>query len=136
MITTPPVSGEPGQAPDAAKFRQDIPIGDEHTDIYNRLRQPTKGMNGILKDPAKEALGVPGRRRVRTKVAQQLFAAFLTTAANLRMIRSFIERASIDARGRYFVKRVERKGEHAWTGLPPGTARPPSTADPPDDPAA
>ena len=106
---------------DGAKFRQAQPIGDEHTDIYNRLRQPHEGANGFAKDEAKEALALAGRRRVRTKVAQQLFMAFLLAAANMRRIRSFMERAQIDEHGHYYVARTKRKGSHARTGLPPGT---------------
>jgi hypothetical protein len=119
---------------DAAKFRQAVPIGDEHTDIYNRLRQPHEGMNGFAKDEAFEALAAAGRRRVRTKVAQQLFLAFLCAASNLRKIRSFLERAAQDANGDYYVKRVARTGSHARSGLPPGT--PLHIHAPPDESAA
>ncbi|MFB9315184.1 hypothetical protein [Nocardioides plantarum] len=109
---------------DGAKFRQAIPFGtDEHTDIYHRLRQSQEGMHGFAKDEAQEALGTPGRRRVRTLVAQQLFAAFLIAAANVRKIRSFLERAETDEHGLY-VKRIKRKGRHARTGAPPGAAAP------------
>jgi hypothetical protein len=69
---------------DGGKYRQALPIGDEHTDIYNRSRQSHEGMNGFTRDDAREALGTPGRRRVPTNVAQQLIAAFLVAAANMR----------------------------------------------------
>ena len=85
-------------------------------------------MNGF------EALDVAGRRRVRTKVAQQLFLAFLCAASNLRLIRSFLERAEQDDNGDYYVERVLRTGTHARTGLPPGT--PLHIHAPPDAPAA
>lgn len=120
---------------DGGKYRQALPIGDEHTDTYNRLRQSHEGMNGFTKDDAHEALGVPGRRRVRTKVAQQLFAAFAFAAANMRKIRSFLERAEIDSDGNYFVVRTVRKGDHARTGLIPGTVKP-GTSPPPEEQAA
>lgn len=126
------------QPEDGAKFRQALPIGDAHTDIYNGLRQNQEGLHGVVKDEAKEALGVPGRRRVRTKVAQTLFAAFLLAAANLRMIRSFLERAQPDKHGDPVVERTTRTGAHARSGLPPGTD-PDDTAppgDPPEDAAA
>lgn len=109
---------------DGGKYRQALPIGDEHTDTYNRSRQSHEGMNGFTKDDAREALGTPGRRRIRTKVGQQLIAAFLVAAANMRKVRSFLERAELDANDNYFVVRTERKGDHARTGLIPGTAPP------------
>ena len=110
---------------DGAKFRQAIPFGtDEHIDLYNRLRQSQEGMHGFVKDEAQEALGSPGRRRIRTKVAQQLIAAFLLAAANVRKIRSFFEKAQLDANGDLFVVRTERKGKHRRTGNPPGHAPP------------
>ncbi len=110
---------------DGAKFRQAIPFGtDEHIDVYNRLRQSQEGMHGFVKDEAQEALGNPGRRRFRTKVAQQLIAAFLLAAANLRKIRSFLEKALEDASGDLYVVRTVRKGKHRRTGNPPGHAPP------------
>lgn len=69
------------------------------------------------------------RRRLRTKVAQQLIAAFLLAAANLRKIRSFLERAEVDSNGDLYVDRKPRTGRHARTGNPPG-------APPPEQPAA
>lgn len=106
---------------DGAKFRQPIPVGDEHTDIFNGLRNSQEGMHGFAKDEAAEALGTPGRRRIRTKVGQQLIAAFLLAAANMRKIRSFFEHAYVDSNGHHYVERTIRKGDHARTGLPPGT---------------
>lgn len=106
---------------DLAKYRQAIPIGDIHTNIYNRLRQGHEGMNGFIKDPAREAIGEPARRRIRTKVAQQLICAFLLAASNLRKIRSFFAKAKEDENGDYCRKRIRREGEHARSGMPPGT---------------
>ena len=118
---------------DGAKFRQAIPIGDKHTDIFNRLRQSQEGMHGFAKDQAKEAIGSSARRRIRTKVAQQLFVAFLIAAANIRKIRTFVEKADLDKHNNLVVKRTPRKGEHARTGLPPGTD---PEAEPPPEPVA
>lgn len=87
-----------------------------------------------MKDEAQEALGTPGRRRVRTKVAQQLFAAFLLAAANVRKIRSFLERAETDENDDFYVIRTQRTGRHARTGAPPGAAAPGNS--PPGLPAA
>ena len=78
-------------APDVgARHRQSLPFGtEEWARRYATLRNTIEGTNGYLKDPAHEALGQPGRRRVRGIAAQSIFCAFLVTAANLRKIRAF-----------------------------------------------
>lgn len=105
---------------DNAKYRQAIPVGDRHTDIYNRLRQSQEGDHGFAKDESKEAIGTPGRRRVKTKVAQHLFIAFMLAAANLRKIRTFLAKAVEDHAGDLYIPRTPRTGDHARTGNPPG----------------
>ena len=45
--------------------------------------------NGLIKDPAHEALAQPARRRVRGIAAQSLFTALLLMAANIRKIRAW-----------------------------------------------
>ena len=106
---------------DGAKYRQAMPVGDKHTDIYNRLRQSQECFHGFAKDEAKEALGTPGRRLCKRGAAQQLCAAFLIAAANLRKIASFMEKAVRDPEtGHLYVPRLPRKGDHARTGNPPG----------------
>ena len=106
---------------DGAKTRQCMPIGDKNTDVFNRLRQSQEGFHGFAKDEAKEALGTPGRRLCKRGAAQQLFAAFLIAAANLRKIASFMEKAIEDpTTGHLYVPRIPRKGDHARTGNPPG----------------
>jgi hypothetical protein len=107
---------------DGAKFRQPLPYGsDEHSDLFNTLRQSQEGMHGFAKDEAHEALGAPGKRRVRGKAAQSIIAAFLLAAANIRKIRTFLTNADEDEDGAVFVPRRERVRDHARTGLPPGT---------------
>jgi hypothetical protein len=114
---------------DGAKFRQPLPWGsDEHSDLYNALRQSQEGMHGFAKDDAHEALGAHGKRRVRGKGAQSVFAAFLLAAANLRKIRTFIANASEERDGTLYVQRKPRKGEHARTGLPAGLGPPETDA--------
>ncbi|MGY1845455.1 hypothetical protein [Modestobacter sp. SYSU DS0875] len=113
---------------DGAKFRQPLPYGsDEQVDLFNTLRQSQEGMHGFAKDQAHEALDAPGRRRVRGKAAQSVFAAFLLAAASIRKIRAFITNATEDSSGAVYVPRKPRRGEHARTGLPPG-GEPPDTA--------
>lgn len=110
-----------------AKSRQPLQYGsDEHTDLYNTVRQSQEGLHGFAKDDAYEALAAPGKRRVRGKAAQSLFTAFLLAAANLRKIRAFLTNAQQDQDGAFFVPRRPRVRDHARTGLPPGVG-PPAT---------
>lgn len=78
-------------APDiGARHRQTLAYGtEEWARRYATLRNTIEGTNGYIKDPAHEALGQPGRRRVRGIAAQSLFCALLVIAANLRRIRAF-----------------------------------------------
>jgi len=83
-VTVPPEAG--------AKFRQPLLYASAEWKVtYNLLRNANEGMNGYVKDPAHEALGDPGRRRIRGVAAQSVFAAFLLMAANVRKIRTYLE---------------------------------------------
>ncbi len=114
---------------DGAKFRQPLVYGsDKHTDLFNTLRQSQEGMHGFVKDEDNEALGAPGKRRVRGKGAQSVFDAFLLAAASIRKIRAIITERQEDSDETIYVPRKPRKGEHARTGLPAGLA-PPDTDD-------
>ena len=78
-------------APDVgARYRQDLPYGSPawHA-CYATLRNTIEGLNGLVKDPAHEALAAPARRRVRGIAAQSLFTALLLMAANIRNIRAW-----------------------------------------------
>ena len=80
-----------------AKFAQDLPYASaEWQRTYNRLRNATEGANGFLKDPAHEALDNRGRRRLHGVAKESVLVAFLILAANVRRIRSFLEKAGID----------------------------------------
>lgn len=85
-------------------------------------------MDGFAEDEAHEALAAPGRRRVRGKAAQSIFAAFLLAAASIRKIRTFVAKSDEDEHGVRYVERKPCKGEHARTGLPAGLG-PPETDD-------
>jgi hypothetical protein len=56
---------------------------------YATLRNTIEGLNGYVKDPARQALAQPARRRVRGIAAQSVFTALLLTAANIRKIRTW-----------------------------------------------
>jgi hypothetical protein len=78
-------------APDTgARYRQDLPYGSPawHRS-YATLRNTIEGLNGLIKDPAHEALAQPARRRVRGIAAQPIFTALLLMAANIRKIRAW-----------------------------------------------
>ena len=78
-------------APDiGARYRQDLPYGSPawHK-TYTTLRNTIEGLNGLIKDPAHEALAQPARRRVRGIAAQSVFTALLLMAANIRKIRAW-----------------------------------------------
>jgi hypothetical protein len=78
-------------APDTgARYRQDLPYGSPAWHArYATLRNTIEGLNGLVKDPAHEALAQPARRRVRGIAAQSIFTALLLTAANIRKIRAW-----------------------------------------------
>jgi hypothetical protein len=109
-VTVPPAAG--------AKFAQEHPYASpEWQERYNTLRNATEGANGFLKDPAHEALDA-GPRRVHGVAAQSLFVAFLILAANVRKIRSFMEKIATDA-GRLRRIRPRRRRTKPLADWPP-----------------
>jgi hypothetical protein len=73
-----------------ARYRQDLPYGTPAWHArYATLRNTIEGLNGYVKDPARQALAQPGRRRVRGIAACSLFTALLLIAANIRKIRAW-----------------------------------------------
>jgi hypothetical protein len=81
-ITIPPGTG--------ARYRQDLPYASPAWRTrYATLPNTTEGLNGYAKDPAHQALGQPGRRRVRGIAAQSVFTALLLMAASIRKIRAW-----------------------------------------------
>jgi hypothetical protein len=78
-------------APDiGARYRQDLPYASPAWQArYATLRNTIEGLNGFVKDPAREALAQPARRQVRGIAAQSIFTALLLMAANIRKIRAW-----------------------------------------------
>jgi hypothetical protein len=78
-------------APDVgARYRQDLPYASPAWRArYATLRNTIEGLNGYAKDPARQALGQPARRRIRGIAACSLFTALLLMAANIRKIRAW-----------------------------------------------
>ena len=100
-------------APDTgARYRQDLPYGSPawHK-TYATLRNTIEGLNGLIKDPAHEALAAPARRRVRGIAAQSVFTALLLMAANIRKIRAW---RALTARDK---ARITRRARRRRTSL-------------------
>ena len=57
---------------------------------YSTLRNSNEGMNGFIKDGAREAVDDPERRRIRGVAAQSVLVAFQLFAANMRKIDEFL----------------------------------------------
>jgi hypothetical protein len=71
------------------------------------LRNTIEGLNGLIKDPAREALAQPGWRRVRGIAAQSIFTALLLIAANIRKIRAWRALTASDQAG--ITRRARRR---------------------------
>ena len=95
-----------------ARYRQDLPYGSPawHK-AYATLRNTIEGLNGLIKDPAHEALAQPARRRVRGIAAQSVFTALLLMAANIRKIRAW---RALTARDK---DRITRRARRRRTSL-------------------
>jgi hypothetical protein len=118
-ITRPPEAG--------AKFAQILPHKTpEWQAVYGTLRNGVEGMNGFVKDGAREALDDPERRRIRGVAPQSLFVAFLLFSANLRRIDSFLAGQEAEARKiRKLPSRRKTKSLNTWA---PAKASPPIVA--------
>ena len=107
-------------APDiGARYRQDLPYGSPawHK-TYATLRNTIEGLNGLIKDPAHEALAQAARRRVRGITAQSIFTALLLMAANIRKIRGW---RALTARGKARItQRARRRRASLRDYLPDG----------------
>ena len=109
------------------KYRQTLPYGsDRHAEIYKRTRQSQEGLHGTAKDTAEGALGTPGRRRIRGKAAQAIYAAFLLAAVTTRKLVSFLNRAEPDENGDLYVPRSSTKRRR--DRIPPSGTAPPHAA--------
>jgi hypothetical protein len=107
-------------APDTgARYRQDLPYGSPawHK-TYATLRNTIEGLNGLIKDPAHEALAQPARRRVRGIAAQSIFTALLLMAASIRKIRAW--RALTDRGKTRITQRARRRRASLRDYLPDG----------------
>ena len=107
-------------APDVgARYRQDLPYGSPAWHArYATLRNTIEGLNGYAKDPARQALAQPARRRVRGIAAQSIFTALLLMAANIRKIRAWRALTASDQAG--ITRRARRRRTSLRDYLPDG----------------
>jgi hypothetical protein len=107
-------------APDiGARHRQALAFGSEDwARTYATYRNTIEGWNGFVKDPAHEALGEPGRRRVRGIAAQSIFVALLLMAANFRKIAAF-RQLIVDGTAKKVAERARRRRLSLATYRPP-----------------
>jgi len=107
-------------APDTgARYRQDLPSGSPAwRQSYATSRNTIEGLNGLIKDPAHEALAQPARRRVRGIAAQSVFTALLLIPANIRKIRAW--RALTDRDRACITRRARRRRTSLRDYLPDG----------------
>ena len=115
-ITLPPDAG--------AKFRQLLAHeSDEWHRAYATLRNSNEGMNGFVKDGAKEAVDDPERRRIRGVAAQSFLVSFQFFAANIRKINELMaRRASGKEKLRKLRARRRTRSLTTWSPAPPTVA--------------
>lgn len=119
---------------DGAKYRQTLQYGtDEHYTLYNLMRQSQEGEHGRFKDEAYEAFGSTGKRRMRGRAVQSVFAAFLLAASAVRKIRTFLAKAQEpenDDADVYVLKRDPKKRRNTWNSELPDSPDPPELEPP------
>ena len=101
-------------APDlGARYRQDLPYGSPAWHArYATLPNTIEGLNGYVKDTARQALAQPGRRRVRGIAACSLFTA------SIRKIRAWRALTARDQAG--ITRRARRRRASLRDYLPDG----------------
>jgi serine/threonine protein kinase HipA of HipAB toxin-antitoxin module len=82
------------------------------------LRNTIEGLNGYVKDPARQALAQPARRRVRGIAACSLFTALLLMAASIRKIRAWRTQTAQDRAA--IARRARRRRTSLADYLPDG----------------
>ena len=126
-ITLPPNAG--------AKYVQELPHeSPEWHAMYATLRNSNEGMNGFIKDGAREAVDDPERRRIRGVAAQSVLVALQLLAANMRKVDEFLTKKETEGQKvRKLPSRRLTKSLTTWAPqMPPGVAA--STDDASGDP--
>ena len=111
-----------------AKYVQELP---ELHALYATLRNSNEGMNGFIKDGAREAIDDPERRRIRGVAAQSVLVAFQLLAANLRKIDEYLTKKAADAKKvRKLPSRRRTKPLATWAPASPTARTCDATGDP------
>jgi hypothetical protein len=126
--TLPPEEG--------AKYAQELPHeSPEWHAMYSTLRNSIEGMNGFIKDGAREAVDDPERRRIRGVAAQSVLVAFQFFAANIRKIGEFVvDREAEGTKIRKLPSRRRTRSLTTWTPQTPAAAVASEATDDPDPP--
>ncbi len=120
-ITLPPEAG--------AKFRQHFAHEtDEWHRAYATLRNSNEGMNGFIKDGAREAIDDPERRRIRGVAAQSVLVAFQLFAANIRKVNEFLTKMAV-AEKKFRKLRARRTSRSLTAWAPASTTVATATVD-------
>jgi hypothetical protein len=91
------------------KYGQAVPYqSKEWHALYSTPRNTIEGLNAMVKDQGKGALGSAGRRRARGYTLQSLFTAVLLAGANIRMIDSFLAKP-VKTTAERIIARVDRR---------------------------
>ena len=91
-----------------------------------------RGMNGFIKDGAREAVDDPERRRIRGVAAQSVLVALLFFAANVRKVDELVARTAAELKKvRKLPSRRRTKSLATWA---PKNPTAPATGDATDDP--
>jgi hypothetical protein len=128
-ITVPPDAG--------AKYAQELPHESPEWDaMYATLRNSNEGMNGFIKDGAREAVDDPERRRIRGVAAQSVLVALQLFAANMRKIDEFLTKRETEGQKvRKLPSRRMTKSLTTWAPQPaPGVAASKDGSGDPDPP--
>jgi hypothetical protein len=104
--------------------------------MFATLRNSNEGMNGFIKDGAREAVDDPERRRIRGVAAQSVLVALQLFAANMRKIDEFLTKRETEGQKvRKLPSRRMTKSLTTWAPQPaPGVAASKDGSGDPDPP--
>jgi hypothetical protein len=127
-VTLPPEAG--------AKYAQALPHeSPEWHATYATLRNSVEGMNGFVKDGAREAIDDPERRRIRGVAPQSVLVAFQLFAANIWKIDEFLTKKAAEAKEvRKLPPRRRTKSITTWAPVTAATAGADDATGDPDPP--